>query len=416
MTPAQQIVLVGYALIVLAWPIRHVAITWMFRQFDVLTLRSPRIDPADAPLVTAIIPARDEEATLADCLASVCAQSYPNLEILVVDDRSADRTAEIARRFADADPRVRLVSIQGLPPGWTGKNHALHVAAAEARGDWFWFLDADTLHAPDSLAIMMRYARDEGASLASLVPEMRCETFWEKTLQPLEGIVLMRSYPPFLVNKDRSRLSFANGQYILIDRAAYEAAGGHEAVRDRFVEDIFMAKRVKALGLRVRVALSTEISSTRMYTSLGQIIRGWSRILYDALDRKPWPIVGKILEPLIFSQTGDVALIAALVMLALGASGPFWTWLLGLSIVHQLLKISVLYRMYRLSAPRTAGHAVWYSLAGLVSDWIFFKSLGMCLTGRVSWRGTTYGPAREVAPVPAAEPAHGRPVEVHGAP
>jgi glycosyltransferase involved in cell wall biosynthesis len=406
MTPAQQVVLLAYGAIVLAWPIRHLVLSWMFRKFDVLTTRSPRVARAQAPRVTAIIPAKDEEATLAECLASVCAQSYPELEILVVDDRSTDGTAAIARRFAETDPRVRLIAIRDLPPGWTGKNHALHVASAEATGEWFWFLDADTRHHPDSLAIVMEYARSEGAAMASLVPEMRCESFWEKAVQPLQGIVLMRSFPPFVVNDDRSAMAFANGQYILISRDAYRAAGGHAAVRDRFVEDIYMAKRVKALGLPVRVAMSPEISSTRMYSSLGQLVRGWSRILYDALGRRPWPIVGKIVEPLVFSQTGDVALIAALVMLALGVPGPFPIWLLGLAVVHQVLKVTVLYRLYRLSAPKTAGYAAWYSVAGLISDWIFLLALAMCRTGRVKWRGTEYGPPASGGPGLPERPAH----------
>jgi glycosyltransferase involved in cell wall biosynthesis len=290
MTLAQWTLLVAYGLIVAAWPIRHLAITLIFRRFDILTIRSPRPGPdEDLPWVTAIIPAKDEESTLAECLASACAQSYPRLEILVVDDRSTDRTAEIAREFAARDGRVRLISVHHLPLGWTGKNHALHLACAQARGEWLWLIDSDTRHHPDSLAIVYAYAQRTGAALASLVPEMRCETFWEKVLQPLEGIVLMRSFPLFRVNDDRSAMAFANGQYILISRAAYDASGGHEAVRDRFVEDIYMAKRVKALGMPLRVAIGTEISSTRMYTSLGQIVRGWSRILYDALGRRPGP-------------------------------------------------------------------------------------------------------------------------------
>ncbi len=112
--------------------------------------------------MTAIIPAKDEEGTLADCLASVCAQDYPNLEILVVDDRSTDRTGAIAREFAAADPRIEVLTIDDLPPGWTGKTHAAQQAADRARGDWYWFLDADTRHAPENLAIVMEYAGSTG--------------------------------------------------------------------------------------------------------------------------------------------------------------------------------------------------------------------------------------------------------------
>jgi chlorobactene glucosyltransferase len=401
MTPSQHLLLLAYTAIVAAWPIRHLVLTILFRKFDVLTGASPRFEAPDPPLVSAIIPARDEEATLADCLATVVAQSYPNLEILVVDDRSTDGTAAIARRFAAEDPRVRLFRIDDLPAGWTGKTHALHVAAGEARGEWLWFLDADTRHAPDSLSIVMEYAHRNGAAMASLLPEMRCETFWERAVHPLAGIVLMRSFPPFLVNRDASPLAFANGQYILVRRSAYDRAGGHAAVRDRFVEDIYMAKNVKALGLPIRVAIGTAISSTRMYTSLPQLVRGWSRILYDALGRRVGPLVGKVLEPLVFSQTGVVALVAALTMLAAGVPGPFPAWLLGLSLAHLALQVTVLYRMYAMSSPATAWAAVWYPLAGLVSDWILFRSILMCLTGRVTWRGTSYGPAPAAPPGPA---------------
>ena len=182
------------------------------------------------------------------------------------------------------------------------------MAADQARGEWFWFLDADTRHTPENLAIVMEYARVHRAALASLLPEMRCESFWEKVVQPLAGIVLMQSYPPPLVNRERSSLAFANGQYILISRAAYEAAGGHRAVRDRFVEDIHLASRVKALGLPIRLGIASGIGSTRMYTSLDGIVRGWSRILYDALGRNPWRLLGRLLDPLVFSQSGHVAL------------------------------------------------------------------------------------------------------------
>lgn len=397
MTSTQRLILGLYAAIVAAWPIRHVVVSYIFGRFDILNRRSPRFEQPDPPLVSAIIPAKDEEATLTSCLQTVAAQTYPNLEILIVDDRSTDGTAEIARRFVETEPRARLISIDELPEGWTGKNHALQVASGEAHGDWLWFLDADTRHAPDSLSIMMEYARSQGAAMTSLVPEMRCETFWERAVQPLMGIVLMRSFPLFLVNRDRSPHAFANGQYILIQRSAYDASGGHHAVRGRFVEDIYMARRVKGLGLPIRAAIGTEISSTRMYTSLPQIVRGWSRILYDALGRRPLPLISKVVEPLIFSQTGLIALVAALVLWALGATGPFPAWLFGLSLTHLALQISVLYRMFHLTSPTTAWAAAWYPLAGLVSDLILLKAIAMCVTGRVTWRGTSYGPLTETA-------------------
>ncbi len=392
MTTSQKTLLWLYAGIIAIWPIRHAVLWWVFRTLDRLTPRSPRFDQPDPPLVTAIVPAKDEEQSLPGCLASVSSQSYPNLEILVVDDRSSDRTPEIAREFAASDSRVRLITIEDLPAGWTGKTHALHVASAEARGRWLWFLDADTRHEPENLAIVMEYARGHNAAMASLIPELRCETFWENVVQPLAGIVLMQSFPLFWVNDDRNPLAFANGQYILIRRDAYDAAGGHEAVRGRFVEDIAMAECVKRLRLPIRVAVAHGIGSTRMYASLDQLIRGWSRILYDALGRSPWRLAGRILDPLIFSQSGHLALLASLWMLLSGRTDPFPKWLLGMSVVHHVLSHTVLRRVYRLSVPGTR-YTGWFPLANLVMDWVLCRSLMMCLTGRVTWRGTAYGPS-----------------------
>jgi glycosyltransferase involved in cell wall biosynthesis len=390
MTATQTIVLEIYAALIAIWPIRHLVVSWALPRLDFLTERSPRFAQTTFPLVTAIIPAKDEEAALADCLATVRAQAYPNLEILVVDDRSTDRTPEIARAAEAADPRVHLVSITDLPPGWTGKTHALHVAAARAQGEWLWFVDADTRHEPDSLSIVLEYAREHDAAMASLLPEMRCESFWESVAQPLLGIVLMQSYPLFWANDPKKSMAFANGQYILIRRDAYDAAGGHATVRDKFVEDIHLARAVKGLGYSCRTAIAHGIGSTRMYTSLPQFVRGWSRILYDALDRNPWRLLVQGLDPLVFSQTAHVALVVSLAMLALGRpAGPFAAWLLGLSLAHHLLAYTLLGRLYVLSVPRSR-YVAWYPLAGLVLDVVLFRAIRMCLTGQVTWRGTAY--------------------------
>lgn len=392
MSFAETLILWVYGGIVGMWVIRHGVVTWLERRLPRLGRNSPRWEgrAEDAPLVTAIIPAKDEESTLAECLESVLGQDYPALEVLVVNDRSGDRTGEIAEEFARRDGRTRVLTIRELPAGWTGKTHAMRRGADEARGEWLWFLDADTRHEPECLSIVLRHAADEGAALASLIPRLRCETFFERVVQPLAGIVLMRSFPPIRVNDDARPEAFANGQFILARREDYEAVGGHGAVRDRFVEDIFLARRFKESGRRIRVAMAYELSSTRMYTGLGQITRGWSRILYDALDRRIAPLAGKILEPLIFSQTAHIALIAGLALWWTGGGSPgFAGWLIGLSAVHHALSHTLLYRLYRQTSEHPSA-AIWYGLSGLVMDVVFVKAIASCVTGRVTWRGTSY--------------------------
>jgi glycosyltransferase involved in cell wall biosynthesis len=413
MSFAEKTILWIYGFLVFVWVIRHIALSWIKQSLHKLTRSSPRRDRQNLPRVTAIIPAKDEEDTLSGCLESICAQTYAALEILVVNDRSTDSTAQIAEHWQSRDDRVRLIPIHDLPKGWTGKTHALHVATREASGDWLWFVDSDTRHHADALAIMMEYGRSQQASLVSLMPELRCETFWEKVLQPLEGIVLMRSFSPLAVNNDASKVGFANGQCLLVEAKAYHEVGGHDAVRGRFVEDIYLAQNLKSSGHRIRLALGTDISSTRMYTSLDQIVRGWSRILYDALGRRPGPLLGKIIEPLIFGQSGEFALAASVVALCVGATSPFWWTLFGLSLLHQVLKSSMLFRLFHLNAPRTAWHALWYPLAGIVSAWISFDAIRSCLTGRVTWRGTHYQPAIDTtrAPLDTAQ-ARGKPIAI----
>jgi glycosyltransferase involved in cell wall biosynthesis len=405
MTGTQVALLVAYAVIIAVWPIRLIVLAIILRRQEVLTPQSPRYDRADPPLVTAILPAKDEEAYLARCLGSLRQQAYPNLEILVVDDRSTDRTGEIARDIAACDPRVRVVTIDNLPPGWTGKTHALEHASQVATGQWLLFVDADTLHAPESLEIVMEFARSHGSVLASLLPELRCDTFWERVVQPVAAITLMQSFPLHAVHNDRSPLAFANGQYILIEKTAYDAAGGHRAVRDRFVEDIAIAQRVKAVGLPIRVALARGIVTCRMYASFGQVVRGWSRIFYDALGRSPSRLTIKLLDPVIFGQSGHVALAVSLVLLAMGKSNTFSLLLFVLSVAHHVLMYLVFRRIFTAAVPRPR-YAIWYPVANLIVDLILIRALVMCATGKVTWRGTDYGnpaAASRTAPSPVSK-------------
>jgi glycosyltransferase involved in cell wall biosynthesis len=400
MTTAQTALLWAYAAIIAMWPVRLVVLEVVLRRLGYLSPASPGYQPAQAPLVTAILPARNEEHNLKECLLSLRAQDYPNLEIIAVDDRSKDGTGAIARSAALVDPRVRVLTIESLPAGWTGKTHALHQAAALAKGDWLWCMDADTIHAPVSLSVMMEYARREGAALVSLLPELRCESFWEQVVQPMAGITLMQAFPLNVVNDDRARLAFANGQYILMERSAYLAVGGHEAVRDRFVEDIALSRRVKGRGLRIRVALARGLVSCRMYASLAQLVSGWSRILYDAMDRKAWRVGLTLLDGLVLSQSGHVALVCGLALLASGTVA-LGAWLAALSAVHHVLMHLLFRRVYRMSVPGSR-YVAWYPLANLIVDLILLKAIRMCCTGRVTWRGTHYLGGNRL-PEPAAE-------------
>jgi chlorobactene glucosyltransferase len=229
--------------------------------------------------VTAIIPARNEEANIARVVRSVAAQQGIR-EILVVDDQSQDRTGEILAGLKAEIPALRTIGLESLPVGWTGKSHALATAARLAAGEWLLFTDADTEHLPGSLAALLARAESERADLLSISPGQETPSAWEKAVIPLVYVHLARLYRFEEVSDPRSPAAAANGQYVLIRREVYERAGGHEAVRGEILEDVALARRVKAAGGRLLFLPGAAWVRTRMYQSFAAMWRGWTKNLY----------------------------------------------------------------------------------------------------------------------------------------
>lgn len=233
-----------------------------------------RPPPVEAPLVAILVPARDEAHQIEACLRSLLSQDWPNLRVVCVDDRSEDGTWVAAKRCAD--PRLELVRGSALPAGWLGKNHANTEAVARATdARFFLFTDADTVHAPSALSSAMAAMGD--ADLLTVLGEARAETFWERMLLPHVLANLVTLFPLRRVNDPRSRVAIANGQYLLIRREAYDAVGGHAAIRDRVADDLELARLVKRSGRRLRAVVGRHLYSVRMYTSFSQIWWGFAK-------------------------------------------------------------------------------------------------------------------------------------------
>lgn len=241
--------------------------------------------PADAgraaPVVSVIVPARNEEAALGACLRSLVSQSGGEHEIIVVDDASTDRTREIASSFAG----VRVVEADGLRPGWTGKCNAVACGARVARGEWLLFTDADTVHLPGSLAASLGEAREYQAALLSYSPRQEVRGFWEKAVMPVVFAELTRVYRTEEINDPASPAAAANGQYLLISRAAYDAVGGHAALIHSLLEDVELASAVKRSGRRIRFRFGGDRVQARMYRNFAQLREGWTKnlaLLFDS--------------------------------------------------------------------------------------------------------------------------------------
>src|ERR1700687_377981 len=230
---------------------------------------------AHPPTVSVLIPARNEEACLGDCLQSLVSQAGVSFEIIVVDDHSTDRTREIAQSF----PGVRVIDAGPLPQGWTGKNNAVTTGARQSRGEWLLFTDADTVHVPGSLARALAEAQDNNAELLSYSPEQIAVTFWEMATLPVVFAELARQYPPSVVSDPASPIAAANGQFILVRRETYDAVGGHAAVARDILEDVALARAVKRSARKIRFRYAPDAVRTRMYRNYRQLRDGWTKNL-----------------------------------------------------------------------------------------------------------------------------------------
>lgn len=232
------------------------------------------------PPVSIIVPARNEEHNIGRCVASLAAQDYPDFEILVVDDRSTDRTVEVVQGVPGGNARsIRVIQGEPLPPGWFGKPWACHQGAQAASGRVLLFTDADTVHSPGLLARCIAAMGEDRAGGLSLVGRQIMETFWERVVQPhvfaLIGMRFPRLHIP--IEPDRWREAVANGQYILVERQAYDGVGGHSAVKGEVVEDIRLAQELARSGVRLTVRGAEDVFATRMYRNLGELVEGWTK-------------------------------------------------------------------------------------------------------------------------------------------
>ncbi len=236
----------------------------------------------DAPLVSVLVPARNEEEMVGACIERLLAQDYPNLEIIVLDDDSDDTTFKIVK--AIEDPRVRLVPGRVLPLGWTGKNWACHQLSLLAGGDLMCFVDADTLVEPGTISAAAGRLYEEKAGLVSLLPRSKPESVSAAVLLPMVTHALLGLFPAYLVHSSRfPHVSVAIGPFILVTRDAYRAAGGHAANPESIVDDVDLSRGVKAAHYPVRLANGTDLVQTRWYGKFGAIWQGFSKNAYGGI-------------------------------------------------------------------------------------------------------------------------------------
>ena len=240
------------------------------------------------PLVSIIVPMRNEKRNARHCIESLISQNYPNFEVIVVDDMSKDNTLNILKDLASQHGNLEVIEGNPPPEGWVGKNHALWQGVKWAKGDWLLFVDADTTSEPYMLNSVVRYVEENKIDMLSISPFQVLGTFWERVAQPIIITSIHYVLSQKKINDPKSKIAAANGQFILIRRSVYEALGGHSAIKDRIVEDFAMARLVKSSGYRLIVMIGKKLMRARMYTNLGEIWEGWTKNLFPGLSRRKW--------------------------------------------------------------------------------------------------------------------------------
>jgi chlorobactene glucosyltransferase len=351
--------------------------------------------PEDAPLVSVIVPARNEERNIRRCVESLLAQMYPNFELIVLDDRSTDATPEILAELAQGDQRLLVLHGVELPPGWAGKPHALSQAAQAARGEWLCFVDADTFTAPEALASVYVAARESSADLFSIFTRQELGSFWEKAILPLVFTALSVGFAPRKVNDPHKPDAIANGQFIFIRRAVYQALGGHTAIKASIVEDRDLATLVKRAGYRLVVADGQAVASTRMYTSLPEMWEGWTKNIFLGLKDRPGLL-------LLGAFGAFVSVFAALVLPLWLVGGLVWGMvgggILAIATATEAATLWGYLAFWRALACRNMEISGWYALSTPLGAGVFaammFASAWKILSRRgVTWKGRRY-PAR----------------------
>lgn len=326
--------------------------------------------------VSAIVPARNEEATIAAAVESLAAQ--PEIaEIFVINDQSDDGTAAILERLSSRYAQLRVLETQTLPSGWVGKNYANSLGAAQATGDWLLFTDADGVHLPNSTAHALADAVATGAGLVSYSPEQVTKTWWERALIPFVYTRLAHKFSYDDVNDPDSAAAAASGQYLLIRRSDYARIGGHAAVAGEVLEDVALARLAQQAGTRLYFASGQGIMRVRMYRTFGAMWQGWTKNLY--------PLMGGTSRAAGRELRGVIPWIPFLLLL--------------LTPLHLILGVLGVVLM----AGRHAGYVAmlrrnrfpgWYALyympaialyaaTLLTSEWLYAR-------GRVSWKGREY--------------------------
>jgi glycosyltransferase involved in cell wall biosynthesis len=326
--------------------------------------------------ITAIVPARNEEAVIAACVESLAKQSEIT-EMVVVNDQSSDNTAAIVRDLATRIAKLQLLEAQEPPLGAVGKNNALTLGARNATSDWLLFTDADVELEEGATTRALQVAQENQAALVSFSPQQITEKWYEKALIPFVYCRLARKFSYAAVNDPNSPAAAANGQFLLIRREVYEAVGGHAKFASDVLEDVALATAVKAAGHRLWFGPGLGIVRARMYRTFGAMWKGWTKNLYRLMGGTPWKA---------FREGESAFPWIPLAVILLGIKFPVATFAGVLLLVLRQMNYGT--ELVRNQYP--FAFIIYYIPAAFLYAGVLAASYRSYARGKVQWKGREY--------------------------
>ena len=337
------------------------------------------------PLISILIPARNEAENISRCLKSLLKQDYPNMEIIVLDDNSSDGTGKVVEEIAQKDNRVRLVDGAPLEDGWIGKNFASHQLSKHAKGEFFIFTDADTLHFPKTVSSALGALIATKVDALSTYPRQIMVTFAERMTVPIINTALQCFIPFILIKKSKSPLfCTALGQFMMFKRGTYEKIGGYESIKGHLVDDIQISKRVKKEGLKFMVFDGRNTIFCRMYKNLKGVIIGLAKSIYPAFN-------GNILALFSFTGVLTATLLVPFVLLPLGAFLFDWPAAIIRLMIIQVIIVLAIKTMFAIRYKQRMLDILLAPVSMAIIDALIFLSFFQAKYGEgLSWKGRVY--------------------------
>jgi len=382
-------ILTGFLwLIVFAWLVSTVLTLYgLFRQKPLLPANHLRMSASDAPLVSVLVPARDEEnRVLTDCIRSILAQDYGRFEVIAVNDRSTDETGAILKALAKSDDRLRVIEGEEPPAGWLGKPYAMQQAFNHARGEWILATDADMIFDKAALRTALDNTLQGKGDAMTLIPHFEVSSFWERVIIPTWSWVLLMFTLFYRISNPKTQGAVGIGGFFLMRRAVLERVGGYEALKDEVMEDVRLAEMIKRSGALLFTGYAPNLLSTRMYRNFTEMWECSTKNWFSGMKFSLPFALGGVCSMYLMSVVPPLIALASAIGIAAGVSADLWllfipaalSWLLQVLVLAMVSRRSEASPAYALTAP--LGLSLLYAM-------LFDSSIRITTGKGVTWKG-----------------------------